>query len=222
MTRVKFCGLTTPDDAAAAARAGADAVGFVFADSPRRVSSEDAFHISRSLSPFVVRVGVFVDESYDQVARTVEAARLHVVQLHGDEDNGFVARLRRLGCDVVKAVRMRDEADVDAVVQTDADALLLDTFSAERAGGTGRTFDWRLAESALAALAEHGRVTPVVLAGGLTPENVGDAVQTVRPYGVDVSSGVEREPGRKCPVKMRLFVRKVREADGSAKDDHEA
>lgn len=220
-TRVKICGLTTPDDAAAAARAGADAVGFVFAASPRRVSPDDALKMSRQLPPFVVRVGVFVDESYDQVARTVESARLHVVQLHGDEDNRFVERLRRLGCDVMKAVRVRDETVVETAVQTDADALLLDTFSSERAGGTGHTFDWRLAKLTLAALIDQGRDVPIVLAGGLTPENVRGAVGGVRPFGVDVSSGVETAPGHKCPVKMRQFVRKVREADGSAQDDFE-
>lgn len=216
MIRVKICGLTNPDDAAAAARAGADAVGFVFAASPRRISPARAAVVSRALPPFVVRAGVFVNERYDDIARTAEAARLHVLQLHGEEDQRLIASLRRLGYDVVKAMPMRDEQDVAKLVQVDADGLLLDAYSPQRAGGTGRTFDWRLARRAMTALSEQGRSVPVVLAGGLTPDNVVEAIETVRPDAVDVSSGVERTPGCKCPIKMSDFVRKVRECHGSA------
>lgn len=213
--RVKICGLTTPSDAVEAARAGADAVGFVFAASPRQVRAEEARAVSRALPPFVVRTGVFVDAPYEVIARTAETARLQVIQLHGNEDDRLVAKLRRLGYDVVRAVRMRDEGDVEIATQLDADALLLDAYSPERAGGTGRSFDWELARQAIATLSARGQAIPIVLAGGLTPHNVVHAVRTVVPYGVDVSSGVERVPGRKCPVKMSQFVRKVRELHGS-------
>lgn len=219
-TRVKICGLTSPADVEAAVRAGADAVGFVFAESPRRVSPQKARELARAVPPFVVRVGVFVDETYDAAARIAEDAGLHVIQLHGRADEALILRLQRLGYQVAQAVRMRDERDVNAVAGTAADAVLLDTFSPGRAGGTGRTFDWRLARAAMAALDARGKRLPVVLAGGLTPENVADAVRTVRPFAVDVSSGVETAPGRKCPEKMQRFVRKVREADGFAADDH--
>lgn len=215
-TRVKICGLTTPRDVDAAVRAGADAVGFVFADSPRRVRPDEAEDLVRAAPPFVTRVGVFVDKPYDRVARIAETARLHAIQLHGQEDDQLVVRLQRLGYDVIKAVRMRDEDDANAVVQTSADAVLLDTYSPERMGGTGRAFDWRLARLALDMLKEQRRSVPVVLAGGLTPDNVAEAVRTVRPYGVDVSSGVELQPGRKSADKMRRFVRKVRETHGIA------
>ncbi|MFS8525320.1 MAG: phosphoribosylanthranilate isomerase, partial [Limnochordales bacterium] len=209
-TRVKICGLTSPADVEAAVRAGADAVGFVFAESPRRVSPQKARELARAVPPFVVRVGVFVDETYDAAARIAEDAGLHVIQLHGRADEAVILRLQRLGYQVAQAVRMRDERDVNAVAGTAADAVLLDTFSPGRAGGTGRTFDWRLARAAMAALDARGKRLPVVLAGGLTPENVADAVRTVRPFAVDVSSGVETAPGRKCPEKMQRFVRKVR------------
>lgn len=220
--RVKICGLTTPQDAASAAGAGADAVGFVFADSPRRVDVEQVAAMTRVLSPFVVRTGVFVNSKYDAIAFTAETVRLQVIQLHGDEDHRLIASLRRLGYSVMKAVRVRDRCDVDAAIQFDVDALLLDGYSPERAGGTGLTFDWQLARDAMAALHEQGRDVPVVLAGGLTADNVVKAVETVKPYGVDVSSGVELAPGRKCPVKMNEFVGKVRKLNGSAQDDHSA
>lgn len=211
---VKICGIATEYDAAAAAAAGADAVGFVFAESPRRVSPADAVRIARTLPSRLDRVGVFVAPSYDEAARTVEAAELNVVQLHGPPNPALVERLRALGCRVAQAVRMRGEDDVAIALNVDADILLLDAFVPGRAGGTGRTFDWRLAAEVVQGLEQQRRRLPVVLAGGLTPENVTEAVRTARPQGVDVSSGVELAPGRKCPDKMRQFVRKVREIYG--------
>lgn len=215
---VKICGLTTIEDAQAAAAAGADAVGFVFAESPRQVSIDAARAISHALPPFVTRVGVFVEPTYDEAMRAVEGARLHVVQVHGDVEASTIERLRELGCDVMQAVAMRDEAAAEAALSTVADALLLDAYVPGKAGGTGQTFDWRLAADVVRGLQQNGRHVPVVLAGGLTPANVADAVRAVRPWAVDVSSGVELEPGRKCPQKMREFVRKVREANGSTDD----
>lgn len=212
---VKICGITTVADALAAADAGADAVGFVFAASPRRVSLDQAADISRELPGSVERVGVFLDARFDEVARAVERARLDVVQLHGRVDVALTAPLRTLGCRVVRALRMRGEKDVAAAVSDDADVLLLDAYAPGQAGGTGRTFDWRLAAAVADGLRGRGRRVPIVVAGGLTPDNVAQAIRAARPAGVDVSSGVELAPGRKCPEKMRHFVRKVREVDGS-------
>lgn len=213
MTRVKICGLTTVEDAQAAAAAGADMIGFVFAPSPRRVTPEEAARIAGALPLFVLRVGVFVDADYDTVCRTAAQARLDVLQLHGSEDNTLLEQLRRAGHRVIKAVRVRDEASLDGLADLAADALLLDTASGAQAGGTGRPFDWRLACLAKERLAQHGRRLPLIVAGGLRPDNVADCLRRVNPDGVDVSSGVERLPGRKCPERMREFVTIVRRYD---------
>ena len=223
MTRVKICGLTTPEDARAAAAAGADMVGLVFAPSSRRVDVDTAVSVAGALPPFVLRVGVFVDADYDTLVRTAERVRLDVLQLHGSEENSLIERLRRGGWRVIKAVRVKDAASVSGVEDVVADALLLDTAAGAQAGGTGQAFDWRLACIAKERLREHGRATPLLLAGGLRPENVEQALEQVRPDGVDVSTGVEQAPGRKCPQRMREFVMKVRRFDvDQAKDLHRA
>lgn len=211
MIRVKICGLTSEPDARAAADAGADAVGFVFAPSPRRIEPERAAIVGRALPPFLSRVGVFVDEPLEAVASIARTARLHVIQLHGGEERDFVRAVReRTGLPVIKAVAVRDEASVVALDEMEADGLLLDAYDPALAGGTGVTFDWRLARLAMERLRAGGKGTPVILAGGLNPDNVQDAVQFVKPYGVDVSSGVELSPGKKCPDKIARFVRKAR------------
>ena len=223
MTRVKICGLTPPEDARAAAAAGADMVGLVFAPSSRRVDVDTAVSVAGALPPFVLRVGVFVDADYDTLVRTAERVRLDVLQLHGSEENSLIERLRRGGWRVIKAVRVKDAASVSGVEDVVADALLLDTAAGAQAGGTGQAFDWRLACIAKERLREHGRATPLLLAGGLRPENVEQALEQVRPDGVDVSTGVEQAPGRKCPQRMREFVMKVRRFDvDQAKDLHRA
>jgi len=222
VTRVKICGLTTVEDAQAAAAAGADMIGFVFAPSPRQVDAAQAAGIAAVLPPFVLRVGVFVDADYDTICRTAAQARLDALQLHGSENNALLERLRRDGHRVIKAVRVRDEASLDGIADIVADALLLDAGGGARAGGTGRTFDWRLACLAKERLREQGRSVPLILAGGLRPDNVADALRQAVPDGVDVSSGVEQAPGRKCPQRMREFVMRVRRYDVETADSGDA
>ena len=193
--RVKICGLTRIDDVAAAARAGADAVGFVlWPGSPRAVTVERAAELGRALPPWTARVGVFVSVSVDAVRAAVQAAGLSAVQLHGlTEATPYLA----LPVPVLWSVPLRDGGpDPTAPAGT---TLMLDAYDPRRHGGTGRPVDWRRA----AAIA--GR-EPIVLAGGLTPDNVAEAIGTVRPYGIDVSSGVEDGPGVKSAALMTAFV----------------
>lgn len=211
---VKICGLTSAEDARGAVAAGANAIGFVFAESSRRVTVEQAREMSRGLSPFVVKVGVFVNAPLEVIRHTARTVPLQVIQLHGQEDNSFIERVRELGYPVVKAVAVRDESVVDELVSIRADGLLLDTYDPNLAGGTGATFDWRLAVMAKARLREAGRDVPVTLAGGLNPANVGRAVMFVGPDAVDVSSGVELAPGKKSREKMIQFVEKARQRHG--------
>jgi phosphoribosylanthranilate isomerase len=198
MVRVKICGITNLADAMAAVHAGADALGFVFWEkSPRYVEIEEAADIIRGLPPFVTTVGVFVNEAEDVIRGIVHKTGLDRVQLHGDEPPGFV---KNLGPGVIKAIRVRDEEDVRRIGEYEASAYLLDTFSGDMPGGTGKTFDWDLAVRARG----YGRI---ILSGGLNPGNVVEAVKKVAPYGVDVSSGVEFTPGKKDPEKVKAFVK---------------
>lgn len=204
MTRVKICGIRTLEAAQAAAEAGADAVGFVFWPRSRRsIRPEEAAQISRTLPPFVVRVGVFVDERPEVMEEIAEAVGLDAVQLHGDEPPEVCGALRRR---VIKAIRVQDPSSLAQAARYEVSAILLDTYAPDTYGGTGRPFDWSLAQE----VCGWGR--PVILSGGLTPENVGEAIERVRPYGVDVSSGVETD-GKKDPRKIRAFVEAVRRAD---------
>jgi len=201
--RVKICGITRPEDALAAAEAGADAIGLVFAPSPRRVTPEQAAAILAALPPFVTPVALFVDEPPERIRRIVQPLGIRTVQLHGDESPAVALELRDL-C-VIKAFRIGAEADLAPLAGYPAAACLLDSQVAGRRGGTGVAFDWRLAAQA----ARHSRI---ILAGGLRPENVAEAIRLVRPYGVDTSSGVESEPGRKDSAKVRAFVEAARAA----------
>jgi phosphoribosylanthranilate isomerase len=201
--KVKVCGITNVEDALSAVELGADAVGFVFAGSPRQVDPDAAKAIIGALPASVAKVGVFVDDDADQILRVIRYCAIDTVQLHGKEAPAvceiFMPR-------VMKALRVRDERSLDglgAYVGKTA-GLVLDTFSQEREGGTGTTFDWSLALKAK-------RVgLPIILAGGLNPQNVRTALETVRPYGVDVSSGVEARPGRKSRPLMKAFIEQVR------------
>ncbi|MCA9750958.1 MAG: phosphoribosylanthranilate isomerase [Gemmatimonadetes bacterium] len=202
-TWIKICGITRLEDALVAAEAGADALGFVFAESPRRVSEELVRAIVRDLPPHVLRVGVFVDETPAKVAGVIAATEIDRVQLHGFEE----PMVRELaGTRVLKAFRARGEEVLEEIRERAEPTFLLDSWSATVAGGTGERFDWSLARRA----AELGRM---ILAGGLTPENVADAIATVRPFGVDVSSGVEDSPGLKNAERIRAFIDAVRAAD---------
>jgi len=197
--RVKICGLTRAEDAELAVALGADAIGFVFwPKSPRHIERADARAIASRLGAFVTRVGVFVDASPDDVSATVRDVGLDVVQLHGDEN---VADYAGVPARLVKAVALGDEKSVETAIQLPPAVMpLADAFDAVRRGGTGQLAHWP--HAARVALRR-----PLVLAGGLRPENIRDAIRTVRPWGVDVSSGVEDAPGLKSPERLRqLFA----------------
>lgn len=205
--QVKVCGLTTPEDAAAAVAAGADAIGLVFfAPSARAVDLETARRIAAALPPFVARVGVFVDAARDEVVRAVDAVPLDLLQLHGREPLEALDGLPRRA---LKALGVGPGFDVEraAAYAQRCAALLLDTGGGPLPGGGGVAFDWSVAR------AVRARVPRLVLAGGLHADNVGAAIAAVRPDAVDVSSGVESAPGRKDVDRLRAFVAAVRAAE---------
>ncbi|MBW1710079.1 MAG: phosphoribosylanthranilate isomerase [Deltaproteobacteria bacterium] len=201
MTRVKICGITSEPDALAAAEAGADALGFIFAPSPRRITLETARLIIHRLPPFVSSVGVFVDSSEDEIRDAVRYLDLDFVQLHGQESPDFCARFSNRAIKALRADKMVDMEQV-AAYQNTARALLVDSGG----GGTGKSFDWK-------ALPPEFKHTRFILAGGLDPDNVHKAIGLVKPWAVDVSSGVETAPGIKDEQKIINFIQKVREAD---------
>lgn len=210
-TRTKICGITRIEDALAAAAAGADAIGFVFyAKSSRAVSAEIARDICAALPAFVTTVGLFVDAEASAVKDVLDVVPLDLLQFHGAESPAYCAQFSRPYC---KAVRMRDDLDVSAEVAQFAEvaqlkaarSILLDTYRAGVAGGTGEIFEWQRVPYSLR--------NKIILAGGLSPENVGDAIAQVRPYAVDVSGGVESAPGIKDVYKIEAFIAAVRRAD---------
>lgn len=200
MTRVKICGITNLDDALAAVDAGADALGFVFVASQRQIAPPAAAEIVAALPPLVTVVGVFTDADVEEVVSIAQHVQLDAVQLHGQESPEYC---RRLSGKVIKRFRVFDGDDAESVAQRvaeyDVAAYLLDP-----GAGSGKTFDWRLA---------RGVSRRLIVSGGLTPQNVGGAIRVVRPFAVDVSSGVEIRPGRKDHAKLREFVAAVRAAD---------
>lgn len=201
---VKICGMTTLEDALAAVDFGADAVGFVFhPGSPRFVDFEHAAQIARKLPVHVVKVGVFVDTPEEMVFGAISSCGLNLLQFHGQEPPDYCVQF---GLMSMKAFRVKDESSLLALESYPTDAWLLDSYSADKLGGTGERFNWDLARQAQ----KSGR--PVFLAGGLTPENVADAIHAVQPYGVDVSSGVETSPGKKDPAKVQAFIRAAKAA----------
>ncbi len=204
MVRIKVCGITNVADALAAHAFGADAIGFVFAKSPRRVDKDMAREIALALPPLVHRVGVFVDEEREVVEDTAFLCRLTVLQFHGAESPEYCA-----GFDwpVVKAFRISRREDIERLrpYRERVSAFLLDAYHPGKAGGTGQTFDWTIA-------ADATKMGPVILAGGLNPDNVRAAIREVQPYAVDVSSGVEMSPGKKDHDRMRLFIERARTA----------
>jgi len=203
-TRVKICGITSRQDALDAVRFGADAIGLVFyPPSPRCVTPEQAAAIVERLPPFVAVVGLFVNASREEIAEVLAAARIDLLQFHGSECPDYCAGHGR---PYIKAVRVQQGLDLLAEREryAGASALLLDTYQPGVPGGTGQAFDWSLIPPVLGG--------EVILAGGLTPDNVGEAVRRVRPYAVDVSGGVEREKGRKDAAKIRAFMRGVASA----------
>ena len=205
MTRIKICGITNIDDALMAIDTGADALGFNFVpDTPRYLKdTKAAAKIIEQLPPFITTVGLFVNAAPEVIQAIADECHIDMLQLHGDESPQFCRGLNRR---VIKAVRVKDESSCSHLSDYRVSGYLLDTYVKGTMGGTGVAFDWRLAVKAK----QYGQV---ILAGGLNPDNVGAAVQQVRPYGVDVSSGVEVSPGRKDPVKVQTFIQTVKEVD---------
>ena len=202
--KVKICGITSVADGLAAAEAGADMIGLMlYEKSPRHVSLQTAAKIARALPPFVLRVGVFVNPTEELVLRAIADCGVTLLQFHGDEPPEFCTQFGMMS---MKAFRIRDAGSLAALPDYSTEAYLLDAYSADALGGTGAKFNWELAIEAK----KLGR--PIVLAGGLTPENVAEAVRQVQPFGVDVSSGVESSPGKKDPAKVRAFIASVRNA----------
>ena len=205
VTAVKICGITRHDDAQAAARLGAQAVGFVFcAKSPRNIAIESALEIARGLPPFVMAVGLFVNPAAGEVESVLNRVPLNLLQFHGEETPEFCGRFT---LPFIKAARVR--AGLDLIQYASryhaARGLLLDAFVDGTHGGTGTAFDWSLIPSE--------RPLPVILSGGLNSKNVGEAIRRVSPWAVDVSSGVESSPGIKDPQKIAAFINEVRSAD---------
>ncbi len=206
MVKVKICGITNLEDALAAAEAGADALGFVFyPDSPRFIDPGNARAIIAKLPVFITSVGVFVDESEDLIRRIIREGGIQILQFHGSESPVLCTRFREK---VIKAIRIKDEESISEMQMYDVDTFLLDTYLDCAKGGTGKTFNWKYAEMAK----KNGRI---ILSGGLNPSNIGNAVRKLKPYGVDVSSGVEISPGKKDHDKIREFVREAKKYDAA-------
>jgi phosphoribosylanthranilate isomerase len=212
---IKICGNTSLEDAKLAADSGADAVGFVFAASPRRVTTEQVAAIIPHLPATLEKIGVFVDASFDEIEATVLTSGLTGVQLHFDAEPALPAKLRErfgLALRILRVLHFGAEAaeSAHAIVQhPNVDAILIDSRTAKSVGGTGQSFDWTLASK---TLFQNAAGCKLVAAGGLSPENVAQAIATLRPWGVDVVSGVEASPGRKDPAKVRAFIANAKAA----------
>ena len=206
MIKVKICGITNIEDALASCEYGADALGFIFyKKSPRFIEPERVKKIIRELSPFVTTVGVFVDDDADRISEIADAAKLDIIQLHGSEPPEFCNVFKRK---IIKAFKIqgqgaRGKGQENEIRRYTVSAYLLDTYKEGVEGGTGEIFDWEIAK-------EAKRFGRIILAGGLTPENVAEAVETVMPYGVDVSSGVEERPGKKDLQKVKNFIERAK------------
>lgn len=203
MIKIKICGITNLDDALAAAEAGADALGFNFyKKSPRYVEPEKASEIIAQLPPFMMPVGVFVNEHEDRIREIQHKTCIQAIQLHGDESPEFCQRFENR---VIKAFQVKDKESLKVMAHYRVGAFLLDSYRDDLRGGTGKVFDWHLAVVAKT----FGKI---ILAGGLTPENVAEAVKLVQPYAVDVAGGVEKEKGLKDHGKVKQFIIEVRRA----------
>lgn len=203
MVKIKMCGITNREDALLAVELGVDALGFIFALSPRQITPSRARRIIQSLPPFVDKVGVFVNHTPEEVVKIAGFCCLTTVQLHGEESPRYCSRLPYK---VIKSFLVKNRVP-DKILDYPVDACLLDTYYREKKGGTGKVFNWDIAE-------EVKRLgAPLILSGGLAPDNVGEAVRKVRPYAVDVASGVEKEPGKKSRKKMQEFIKVVRRND---------
>jgi phosphoribosylanthranilate isomerase len=202
MTKIKICGNTRPEDVALAVELGVDLLGFIFTRSKRQVSVDDVRRLSAGVPEAVERVGVFTDEPPEQIAAVAAACGLTAIQVY----RPLTERDRSLGLLLLPAFRVRNGEDLSTMAFEKGDHPLLDTWAPDRIGGTGRTWEWSQAQAV-------ARRYPVVVSGGLTPENVDAAVRELRPWAVDVCSGVEAEPGQKDPARLRAFVAAVRGVD---------
>jgi phosphoribosylanthranilate isomerase len=210
--KVKICGITNAADARAAVEAGADMLGFVFYEpSPRFVTVPAAADIARELPPYIIKVGVFVNAPEELVFGALTQCGLNLLQFHGNESPDYCLKF---GLMSMKAFRIRNADSLSALADYPTDAWLLDTDAPDKPGGTGTTFNWDLAAEAQ----KFGR--PIFLAGGLTPGNVAEAVRRVRPFALDVSSGVETSPGKKDHEKVRAFIKAAKDADEPNDDPH--
>ena len=206
MTKIKICGTTNKHDAILASQLGADMLGFIFyKGSKRYVEPKTAEDIINELPPYILKVGVFVNETPEQVRRIAADAALNALQFHGDETPEY-CRAFKDEFKVIKAFRLKDRKSLDGINKYDADYYLLDTYSEDSHGGTGEAFDWNILE-------DFEFLKPVILSGGITPDNVAKAIKKVAPYGVDVASGVEASPGVKDAELLKRFIHNVRKED---------
>ena len=203
MTKIKMCGITTLEDALACLTAGADAVGFVFANSPRRISPEASARICRELPETITKVGVFVNESTETVYQIKAFCGLNLVQLSGDENGDYLTNLK---IPFLKVFRVRGNFVIGDIERSRLDLFMLDSFSPDKFGGTGNSLDWKIAFQAK-------KFGDFFLSGGLNPQNGSTALEKIQPYGVDVSSGVEKYPGKKDLDKVKRFITEVRKWD---------
>ena len=211
-TRIKFCGITSVEEARAAVAAGADAIGLVFyPGSPRYLPITQARTIAEAVPAMVTVTGLFVDPSVDQVVEHLQGLRLDLLQFHGDENATFCAGFDR---PYMKAIRVKAGLDIPAAVTAfpDAAAILLDAWDEGAPGGTGRVFDWQVVQEAVSR-------DRLVLAGGLNPDNVGATIRQLSPYAVDVSSGIEEKPGRKSVRRMQQFALAVQNARSNSPEE---
>ena len=204
-TWIKICGMTNVEDAMEAASLGVDAMGFIFAPSPRRVEASGVREMIRHLPPSVLKVGVFVNEALPEVQRIVDYCGLNMVQFHGQETPEYC---RQVPLPVIRAVRVKNSESLQEMERYPFASILLDAWSPQKAGGTGKPFCWELA---LEACPKRN----FILSGGLNPMNVYQAIRKVRPSGVDVCSGVEKTAGKKDGARMREFIKEVQKADAS-------
>ena len=201
MTKVKICGITNLNDAKIAVDYGADAIGFVFAESVRKVSEEKVKTIVQKLPPFVTFVGLFVNETAKNIGDVCKYCGLDAIQLHGNEPPNFLNRLRQYK--IIKAFRIRTVSDIHPITRYKVNAILLDGYADNKMGGTGTSFDWKIVKKVKAS-------SPIIIAGGLTHLNVLHAIKIANPYGVDVSSGVEDKPGKKDKRLIKKFIDAVK------------
>lgn len=200
LVKIKICGITNLKDALASVNYGADAIGFVFAESSRKISKFRCKEIINHLPPFITTVGLFANQSEEEVNDIIELCPLDVLQFHGDESPEFCLSFNRR---VIKAFRIFNQSDIKMLDNYNVSAYLLDSYDSEKLGGTGKTFDWKLIKGV--------KNKRIILAGGLNPDNVGEAIRECSLYGVDVSSGVESSPGIKDYKKIRDFIKAVKE-----------